>query len=205
MTCSVWLLAAALSTTVSADADREVESEELLTWAQGPTRWLLLPSEWRELKRIDSRAEAVNFIESFWQLRDPDPTTADNEFRAQFSARVEAADQLYGEGATRGSLTPRGRALILLGPPPHLRVGTEVGLAYKAGRRAGKRSTTREIRVEVWRYPEAALPEKFVQVRRAADLDPQVELKFHLGRRGAQLAEGANSLILAARLALVQD
>lgn len=84
-------------------------------------------------------------------------------------------------------------------------MGTEVGLVYKAGRRAGKRSTTREIQIEVWRYPESELPEKFARVRRAAKLDPSVELKFQIGRRGAQLTEGANSLILAARLALVQD
>lgn len=185
--------------------DLEAESVELLRWAQGPVRWLLLPSEWRELKRIEDPAEAFNFIEAFWRLRDPDLATPHNEYRSQFAARVEAADQLYAESDLRGGLTDRGRALILLGPPPHLRVGTEVGLVYKAGRKAGKRSTTREIRIEVWRYPEAELPEKFVRVRRAANLDPNVELKFHLGRRGAELAEGANSLILAARLALVQD
>lgn len=180
-------------------------SEALLEWAQGPVRWLLLPSEWREIKRIDNPAEAVNFIEAFWRLRDPDVSTESNEFREQFASRVEAADLLYPEGGTRGSLTDRGRALILLGPPPHMRVGTEVALAYKAGRRPGRRSTTREIRVEVWRYPESSLPEQFVNVRRAADQGGDVELKFHLGRRGAQLAEGGNSLILAARLALVQD
>ena len=190
---------------VSTSARQEAESAELLAWAEGPIRWLLLPSEWRELKRIEDPSEAANFVEAFWRLRDPDLTTADNEYRAQFAARVEAADQLYAEDEVRGSLTDRGRALILLGPPPHMRVGTEQGLVYKAGRRAGRRSTTREIRIEVWRYPEAELPEQFVRVLRAADLDPNVELKFHLGRRGAQLAEGANSLILAARLALVQD
>lgn len=138
-------------------------------------------------------------------MRDSNAATEENEFRAQFAERVEAADQLYAEDEVRGSLTDRGRALILLGPPPHLRVGTEVGLVYKAGKRAGKRSATREIPIEVWRYPESELPEKFVNVLRAAELDPNVELKFHVGRRGAQLAEGGNSLILAARLALVQD
>ena len=198
------MLAAALGGLAAADSE-EAASPDLLAWARGPARWLLLPSEWRQLKALEDPADAVNFIEAFWRLRDPDPATEENEFRALFASRVEAADLLYTEGETRGSLTDRGRALILLGSPPHLRIGSEVGLAFKAGRRSGRRSTTREIRVEVWRYPEEELPAKLVRVLRAAELEPSVELKFRLGRHSAQLVEGASSLILAARLALVQE
>jgi GWxTD domain-containing protein len=188
-----------------ANGQPQSASVELLNWAEGPVRWLLLPSDWREVKRIEDSAEAVNFIEGFWRLRDSDPTTEENEFHAQFAARVEAADLLYGEHGTRGSLTDRGRALILLGPPPHMKLGSEEELAWKSGRRAKQRSTTRRFQVEVWRYPEEELPAKLVGVLRAADLEPSVELKFRVGRRGAMLAEGENSLILVSRLALVQD
>jgi GWxTD domain-containing protein len=200
---ALWLLAAASGAAAFAHSDKG--SDLLLAWARGPVRWLLLPSEWRELKALEDPADKVNFVEAFWRLRDPDPATEENEFRAQFASRVEAADLLYTEGDTRGSLTDRGRALILLGSPPRLRIGTEVGLAFKPGRRSGKRSTTREIRVEVWSYPEEQLPEKLVRVLRAAELEPSVVLKFRLGRNSAQLMEGADSLILAARLTLVQD
>jgi GWxTD domain-containing protein len=179
--------------------------ESLMTWAEGPVRWLLLPSDWREIKSIDDPAAALNFIESFWRLRDPDPGSDDNSFRATFSARVEAADLLYSDGPTRGSLTDRGRALVLLGPPPHMRLTTEQALAWKPGRRSSQRSTRREIRVEEWLYPEDELPDKLVRVLRAAGQEPSLEIKFRLGRHGATLAEGENSLILAARLALVQD
>ncbi len=179
-------------------------TEELMDWAQGPVRWLLLPSDWREIRRVETPAEAANFVERFWQLRDPEPATIDNEFRAQFLARVEAADLLYAERNERGSLTARGRALILLGPPPHMQIATEDSLAWKPGRR-GSRSTMREVQVEIWRYAPETLPAKLVRVRRAADLDTAIEIKFSLGRRGAQLVEGENALITAARLALVQD
>jgi GWxTD domain-containing protein len=141
----------------------------------------------------------------FWRLRDPQPATAENELREQFGARVEAADLLYGEKEARGSLTDRGRALILLGPPPRMSLTSEEALAWKPGRRSRQRATTREIRVETWRYEEGELPAKLVRVLRAADLEPHIELKFRLGRRGAQLVEGENSLLLISRLALVQD
>jgi len=188
-----------------ANGERESAAAELLDWAQGAVRWLLLPSDWREVKRIEDPAEAVNFIDTFWRLRDSDPSTEENEYQATFAARVEAADLLYGEDATRGSLTARGRALILLGPPPHMRLGSEEELAWQSGRRSKRRSTTRKFPVEVWRYPEEELPAKLVGVLRAADLEPTVELKFRLGRQGTQLAEGENTLILVARLALVQE
>ena len=188
-----------------ANGGPQAASDELLDWAQGPVRWLLLPSDWREVKRIEDAAEAVNFIAGFWRLRDSNPTTEENEYHAKFAARVEAADLLYAESGTRGSLTDRGRALILLGPPPHMRLGSEEALAWKSGRGSNQRSTTRRFQVEVWRYPEEELPAKLVGVLRAAGLDPTVEIKFRIGRRGTLLVEGENSLILVSRLTLVQD
>ncbi len=188
-----------------AAAEPETASEELLDWAQGPVRWLLLPSDWRELKKIEEPNEALNFVNRFWRLRDPDPSSEENEFHAAFLRRVEAADLLYTEGDARGSLTPRGRALILLGPPPRMQLATEDTLAWKPGRRSGARSTTREIRVEIWRYGPEDLPDKLIRVLRAAELETAVEIKFHLGRREVKLAAGENTLITVARLALVQE
>lgn len=187
-----------------AAADKE-GSRELLRWAEGPVRWLLLPSDWREIKSLESPAEAINFIERFWDLRDSNWATEENEYRAVFNARVDAADQLYGEGDLRGSLTDRGRALILLGPPPHMQLASEDELVWKPRSQARQRSTTRALRVEIWRYAAEDLSSKLVGVLRAADREPVVELKFRLNPSSAKLLEGENSLILVSRLALVRD
>jgi GWxTD domain-containing protein len=57
------------------------------------------------------------FIEEFWKRRDPDPETADNEFKADYLARIQRANQMFiGEG-TPGWLTDRGRVFVLFGPP----------------------------------------------------------------------------------------
>ncbi|MDX1384910.1 MAG: GWxTD domain-containing protein, partial [Thermoanaerobaculia bacterium] len=82
---------------------------DLEQWAQGPVRWLLLPAEERELRRLDDPASAATFVERFWARRDPDPTTPGNPYREAFAQRVEAADLLYEEPELRGSLTDRGR------------------------------------------------------------------------------------------------
>ena len=38
--------------------------------AEGPTRWLMLPEEERQLRRLHTTREAVAFIEAFWRRRD---------------------------------------------------------------------------------------------------------------------------------------
>jgi GWxTD domain-containing protein len=128
------VLAALAATACVSGGGGQGPPQELLDWAAGPARWYLLAAERKMLEQVRTSAEAVNFIEQFWRLRDPDPRTAENRFRETFASRVEAADLLYAEGSTRGSLTPRGRAQLLLGPPVHLVVSTEPVLTWSRAR-----------------------------------------------------------------------
>lgn len=58
------------------------------------------------------------FIEAFWQRRDPNPTTPENEYRDEHRERLAYADEFYGRDTGRaGRRTDRGRFHILLGPP----------------------------------------------------------------------------------------
>jgi len=60
--------------------------------------------------------ERTQFIEDFWKQRDPDPTTAENEFRAEYYRRIDFANHLF-RGGDSGWLSDRGRIYILLGEP----------------------------------------------------------------------------------------
>jgi len=60
--------------------------------------------------------ERKQFIEEFWKQRDPDPTTAENEFRAEYYRRIDFANHLF-RGGDSGWLSDRGRIYILLGEP----------------------------------------------------------------------------------------
>src|SRR5689334_17419169 len=55
----------------------------------GPTRWLMLPEEEKQVRRLHSIQEEVAFIEAFWRRRDPDLTTPGNDFSRVFYERVE--------------------------------------------------------------------------------------------------------------------
>ena len=65
------------------------------------------------LPDADSRKE---FIKDFWDKRDPDPGTEENEFKTEFESRVEYANKHFREGGP-GSNSDRGRIYIFMGRP----------------------------------------------------------------------------------------
>lgn len=172
--------------------------------ADGPTRWLMLPEEMRQVQRMRTNREAVDWLETFWRRRDPDPDRPGNEAAKTFYQRVEAADRLYSDGGMRGSLTDRGRALILLGPPPILRYSQKRAPAWEPGRPGGKPAIqTRDVVLESWVY---ALEDLSSALReRIAKEDPQrteLELVFLVEPRHTELLEGEKILDLAVRAAV---
>jgi GWxTD domain-containing protein len=57
-----------------------------------------------------------DFIADFWEKRDPNPDTPENEFKTTFESRVAYANKHFHEGGP-GFNTDRGRILIYMGPP----------------------------------------------------------------------------------------
>jgi len=172
--------------------------------ADGPTRWLMLPDELRQVQRMRTNREAVDWLETFWRRRDPDPDQPGNETAKTFYQRVEAADRLYSEGGMRGSLTDRGRALILLGPPPILRYSQKNGPAWEPGRPGGRPAIqTRDIVVESWVYAlEDVPPELRERILKENPERTELELIFLVETRETKLLEGEKILDLAVRAAV---
>jgi len=171
--------------------------------AEGPTRWLMLPEEQRQLRRLRTTREAVDFIEQFWRRRDPDPNTPGNEFSRIFYERVEAADRLYSEGGTRGSLTDRGRALILLGPPPVLRFNQKKVPAWDPGKGGAPPVVqTHVLALESWVYQLEDLEPAFQKLLQEEDPRPEIVLAFAIDPRRTYLIEGDEYLEMAVRAAV---
>jgi GWxTD domain-containing protein len=167
---------------------------------EGPTRWLMLPDEQRKFRRLHTTREAVDFIEAFWRRRDPDPNTPGNEFSKTFYERVEAADRLYSEGGTRGSLTDRGRALVLLGPPPVQRYNQKKVPGWDPGRPGAPSAVqTRTLSLESWVYTVEDLPPNLRQHFQEEDPRAEISLVFAVDPRHTYLLEGDKYLEIAAR------
>ena len=86
-------------------------------WAEGPYGALLTDEERSEWLACDSAEARQSFVELFWARRDPDPGVPGNLVWEELERRVAVADQELAEDDLRGSLTDRGRVLLLLGLP----------------------------------------------------------------------------------------
>jgi GWxTD domain-containing protein len=203
-----WRLAAALAVLSalilgcrSAPARRPASGAGL---DEGPTRWLMLPDEERQYRRLRTTREVVDFIEEFWRRRDPEPDKPGNPFAKAFYERVEAADRLYSEEGTRGSLTERGRAMVLLGPPPVLRYGQKKVPAWSPGHPGAPPAVqTQTLPRETWAYPVEELPPALQQlIRDEEGAVPEIALVFTTTPDRTELIDGDKYLKMAARAAV---
>ncbi len=111
-----FLAVAALAAIASAPALAALEKYK--DWDKGPEfSFFSTDEEKAAFKKLATDDEAASFIALFWARRDPDLRTPKNEFRDRVEALVKIADERFAIRGKRGSLTQRGRMLILLGPP----------------------------------------------------------------------------------------
>ena len=97
-------------------------SQTFQEFPQGPAGFLMTASEKKAYAELKSDAEAKAWIDLFWARRDPDLNTVQNEFKLDFDMRVQAADRQFSFGKTPGSMSDRGKVLILMGKPLHVQL-----------------------------------------------------------------------------------
>lgn len=101
-------------------------SDDHRRWLDEDVRYIITDKEREFFLSLETRDERERAIEAFWDNRDPDRLTPENEYRDEHYRRIEQANRLFGPGATRaGYLSERGHYYILLGEP--LRVERFVG------------------------------------------------------------------------------
>ena len=93
-------------------------SDEHRKWLEEEVIYIISARERDAFQKLQSEAERAAFIAAFWQRRDPEPLTPENEFRIEHYERIAHANsRLSGETAIPGWMTDRGRTYIQLGPP----------------------------------------------------------------------------------------
>ncbi|MEP7012901.1 MAG: GWxTD domain-containing protein [Acidobacteriota bacterium] len=176
-------------------------AEAARSWAEGPARWLLLPDEIGEIRHLRDDRAVLAAIDRFWQRRDPDPAVPGNPAKKAFTERVANADSLYADGDRRGCLTPRGQALVLLGPPPALRYNQREVKQLQPRRVAGEAVTAVHIAsFEAWIYGPDDLSPTLQKLLEDAGREASISLLFEdLGDDRSRLIEGREFLALAAK------
>jgi GWxTD domain-containing protein len=91
-------------------------------------RYLLTLNELAAYRAVATEKQRSDFVDRFWNRRDPNPRTARNEFRDEFEQRVEFANQHFADPALAphpGFETDRGRVYVLFGSPARIEPATD--------------------------------------------------------------------------------
>jgi GWxTD domain-containing protein len=81
-------------------------------------RYIITKDEAKFFRNLPDQKRA-EFIRQFWEVRDPNPDTLENEFKDEYYKRIDEANRRFTAGRD-GWLTDRGKTYILLGPPTHI-------------------------------------------------------------------------------------
>jgi len=80
-------------------------------------RVIATDQESRRIRRVEGLIERRKLLSELWQVRDPTPRTAVNEFRDDFFGLLAYANESYSEQLIEGWETDRGNVLLRYGPP----------------------------------------------------------------------------------------
>ena len=83
------------------------------------TKYIMTKGEYDLLKQMDDAGKR-NFMIQFWDSRDPDLNTPENEFWLNYRTRIQVANSRFTTGYEKGWLTDRGRIMIKYGIPDEI-------------------------------------------------------------------------------------
>lgn len=86
-------------------------------WLEEVVPYIITDIEKSVFINLPNEIERGKFIEKFWEKRDPDPRTPENEFKIAYYKRITLANKFFGTSGIEGWQTDRGKIYILLGPP----------------------------------------------------------------------------------------
>ena len=88
------------------------------SWLDHDVVYLISHDERDEFLALTTDQERDNFIQHFWDVRNPSPGAPDNPYKTEIYRRIAYANERYGTpGQNDGWRTDRGRVYIQLGEP----------------------------------------------------------------------------------------
>jgi len=127
----------------------EKESGYYKKWVNEDVRWIITDEELSAWKKLTTNSERDNFIEAFWQRRDPTPDTEENEYKDEHYRRIAYANEHFAAGVP-GWRTDRGRMYIMYGKPDSIDSHPMGGPYQRTAEEGG--GSTETYPFEVWRY-----------------------------------------------------
>jgi GWxTD domain-containing protein len=118
-------------------------------WLDEDVRWIITDEEKSAFMQLSNDEERDQFIEAFWQRRDPTPDTEENEFKEEHYRRIAYANEHYAAGIP-GWKSDRGRTYIVFGPADEIDSHPSGGSYERPMEEGGGETST--FPFETWRY-----------------------------------------------------
>ncbi|MGB8029012.1 MAG: GWxTD domain-containing protein [Terracidiphilus sp.] len=132
----------------AADHSKEL-SARYRHWLNEEVTYIIDSDERKEFLALTTDAQRDSFIDEFWRVRNPDPSSTINTYKEEHYKRLAYVSEHYGTvGRDDGWRTDQGRMYIILGPPKQV-------MSYLSARNVRP--------MEIWFYqsPSLALPPYF--------------------------------------------
>ncbi len=118
-------------------------------WLDEDVRWIITDEEKSAFMQLSNDEERDQFIEAFWQRRDPTPDTEENEYKEEHYRRIAYANEHYAAGIP-GWRTDRGHIYIVFGPADEVDSHPSGGTYERPMDEGGGETSTYPF--ESWRY-----------------------------------------------------
>ena len=118
-------------------------------WLDEDVRWIITDQERSAFMQLSNDEERDQFIEAFWQRRDPTPDTEENEFKEEHYRRIAYANEHFAAGIP-GWKTDRGHMYIVFGPADEIDSHPSGGTYERPMEEGGGETST--FPFETWRY-----------------------------------------------------
>src|ERR1051326_7246322 len=118
-------------------------------WLDEDVSYIITDEERKAFKQLSNDEERDQFIEAFWQRRDPTPDSEENEFKEEHYRRIEYANEHFAAGIP-GWKSDRGRIYITYGPPDEIESHPSGGTYDRPIEEGGGSTSTYPF--EDWRY-----------------------------------------------------
>jgi GWxTD domain-containing protein len=119
------------------------------TWLNEEVPYIITDDERRSFLSLSNDEEREAFIENFWQRRNPNPDSLENEFREEHYRRIQYANDHYAAGKP-GWKTDRGRIYIMWGAADSIDSHPSGGMYERPIEEGGGETST--FPFEVWHY-----------------------------------------------------
>ena len=118
-------------------------------WLDQDVPYIITDDERKAFMSLSNDEEREAFIENFWQRRNPNPDSPENEFREEHYRRIQYANDHFAAGKP-GWKTDRGHIYIAFGPADSIDAHPSGGMYERPMEEGGGETST--FPFEVWHY-----------------------------------------------------